>query len=140
VSQEPATQHLEEKVRRFIEEFVDGDFESAVTIYAPDAVQDMSTTGLGTFAGHHAIREFFEVWRGPYENLELELKEFHDLGNGVSLSVLAQRARLPGSSVFFSVRGGWVGVWRGGLIERNTVYQDLDQARADAERLAEERR
>jgi ketosteroid isomerase-like protein len=139
VSQEPATPHLEEKVRRFIEKFVDGDFESAVTIYAPEAVQDMSTTGLGTFAGHDAIREFFEVWRGPYENLELELEEFHDLGKGVSLSVLAQRGQLPGSSVFLSVRGGWVGVWRDGLIERNTVYEDLDQARADAERLARER-
>jgi hypothetical protein len=37
------------------------------------------------------------------------------------------------------VRGGWVAVWRDGLIERNTVYEDLDQARADAERLAVER-
>jgi hypothetical protein len=32
-----------------------------------------------------------------------------------------------------------VGVWVDGLIERTTNYTDIDEARADAERLAEER-
>jgi hypothetical protein len=86
-----------------------------------------------------AIREFLEPWREPYEDFELELEEFHDQGNGVAPSVLVQRGRLPGSGSFVSVRGGHVGIWRDRLIERNTVYLDIDEARAAAERLAEER-
>jgi hypothetical protein len=33
-----------------------------------------------------------------------------------------------------------VAVWHDGLIERNTVFLDIDEARAAADRLAEERR
>jgi hypothetical protein len=33
-----------------------------------------------------------------------------------------------------------VWTWREGLVERATPYNDIDQARADAERLARERR
>jgi hypothetical protein len=32
-----------------------------------------------------------------------------------------------------------VSIWTAGLIERNTNYGDIDEARAAAERLAEER-
>jgi hypothetical protein len=101
---------------------------------------DTSAAGaLEVFEGREAIRKFLEVWRGPYQDFELELEEFHDQGSGVTLSVLVQPGRLPGSSSFVSVRGGHVGVWCDGLIERNTVYLDIDEARAAAERLAEER-
>jgi hypothetical protein len=101
---------------------------------------DTSAAGaLEVFEGREAIREFLEVWRGPYQDYELELEDFHDQGNGVTLSVILQRGRLPGSSSFVSVRAGHVGVWRDGLLERNTVYLDIDEAREAAERLAQER-
>jgi hypothetical protein len=37
------------------------------------------------------------------------------------------------------VRSIIAGAWRYGLVERFTWYTDIDQARADGERLAEER-
>jgi hypothetical protein len=136
------TPDFEQKLRWFIEQFERGDFEAAVAIYSPEGVQDMSALGVGTFEGREAIREFLEDWREPYQDIELALEEVRDLGNDVTLTVLVQHARLPGSSVFLSVGGGgggWVAVWRDGLIERNTVYPESDEARAAAERLAEER-
>ena len=60
----------------------------------------------------------------------------------MTLTVIVQGARLPDSRVFLSVGGngsGWVAVWRDGLIESNKLYRDFDEARAVAERLAEER-
>ena len=36
-------------------------------------------------------------------------------------------------------RNGWVTTWDGGKIVRTTMYTDLDEGRAAAERLAHER-
>jgi len=133
------TPDLEEAIRRSLQALSRRDYDSAVAPFSLDGVMDTSAAALEVFEGREAICEFFEAWRGPYEDFELELEEFHDQGNGVTLSVIVQRGRLPGSSSFVSVRGGHVGIWRDGLLERNTVYQDIDEARAAAERLAEER-
>jgi ketosteroid isomerase-like protein len=126
-------------IRRSLQALSRRDYDGAVAPFSVDAVMDTSARALEVFEGREAIREFLEAWRGPYEDLELELEEFHDLGNGVTLSVLVQRGQLPGSSSFVSVRSGHVGVWRDGLIERNAVYEDIDEARTAAERLAESR-
>jgi hypothetical protein len=115
------------------------DFEVAVAIYAPDGVWDMSAVGMGVFEGRYAIREFLKDWREPYEELELALEELHDLGNEVTVALVAQRGRLRGSTLPVSIGGGYVGVWRNTLVKRNTYYLDPDQARAAAERLAQER-
>jgi hypothetical protein len=68
-----------------------------------------------------------------------KIEEFRELGNGVTFCVIAQRGWLPDSTSPISVSGGYVGLWRAGLIERVTVYPDIDDARAAAERLAQER-
>ena len=49
------------------------------------------------------------------------------------------KGRPVGSSSEVRQRTAGVTVWAGGLIERVTFYLDIDQARAAAERLAEER-
>ena len=51
----------------------------------------------------------------------------------------AQRGRLPGSTGWVQTRIADVVTWAGGLIERQTAYTDVDEARAAAERLAQER-
>src|SRR3954447_13144378 len=50
----------------------------------------------------------------------------------------SKRRGLLASPVTFQQREGWVYVWVGGLIARLTA-SDIDEARAAAERLAEER-
>jgi ketosteroid isomerase-like protein len=137
--EESTTPDLVEALRRSVQALSRRDYDGPVAPFSVHAVLDTSAVDMEMFEGRAAIRKFLEVWRGPYEDFELELEEFHDQGNGVTLSVVVQRGRLPGSSAFVSVRGGHVGVWRNGLIERNTVYTDIDEARAAAERLAEER-
>jgi ketosteroid isomerase-like protein len=135
-----ATSDLLEAIHRSLQALSRRDYDGAIALFSVHAVMDTSAAeALEVLEGREAIREFFEVWRGPYQDFELELEEFHDHGNGVTLSVLVQRGRLAGNSAFVSVRGGHVGLWRDGLIDRNTVYLDVDEARAAAERLAKER-
>jgi hypothetical protein len=67
------------------------------------------------------------------------LEEFRDLGDGVTFGVLFQRGRPAGSSGFVELRAAMVATWTDRLIERVTVYANPDEARAAAERLAEER-
>jgi hypothetical protein len=57
---------------------------------------------------------------------------------GVVLAVVLQEGRPVGIAGHVQQREGWVYVWVGGLIARFTVY-DIDEARAAAERLAQER-
>ena len=95
--------------------------------------------GLGTFEGKAAIRRFWQDWFASFEELSIAGEEARDLGNGVVFSVAMQKARLVRSSDEVRQRNAVVALWVDGLIERITLYTDVDQARADAERLAEER-
>jgi ketosteroid isomerase-like protein len=116
------------------------DFDTVLRWYAPDAVWDMNPLGgLGIFEGHGAIRGFWQDWFASYEELEIEPEEILDLGNGVILTVVIQKARPVGSGGQVRLRYAVVGLWVEGLIERLTNYSDIDEARASAERLAESR-
>jgi hypothetical protein len=86
-----------------------------------------------------AIRGFWQDWFASYEEHWFGQEEVLDLGNGVVFSVVIQKARLVGSSGEVRLRSGVVGEWAHGLIVRVTLYPDIDEARAAAERLAESR-
>jgi ketosteroid isomerase-like protein len=140
MTEESTTPDLEESSRRLREALSRGDLDAAVAIYAPDAAWDVSLLGLeGVFEGREAIRGAWEDLRAPYEDLEFVMEEFRDLGRGVTLVVVLARGRLRGSTGFVESRTAFVATWANGLIERTTQYTDIDQARAAAERLAEER-
>ena len=85
------------------------------------------------------IRRFFEDWVSAYEEFRQEPEEVVDLGNEVIFAVLRQNARPVGSSGRVQLRYAAVLAWAGGTIERITNYPDIDEARAAAERLSEER-
>jgi ketosteroid isomerase-like protein len=125
--------------RQSNEAFTRRDFDGGLAMFRPDAVWDASPIGAGVVEGREAIRRDFEVWVGAYEEWEQTIEELRDLGNGVGLAVYLQRGRPVGSSEFVELRYAVVGTWRGGLVERVIVYADIDQARAAAERLAQER-
>jgi len=119
--------------------FSQGDFDAQMGVYAPDAVLDMSARGLGVFEGLTAIRGFWEDYYTSFEDLRFELEEARDLGNGVIFAVVRQDARPAGSDARVRAREAWVSVWDGGVFMNGSSYTDIDQARAAAERLAEER-
>jgi ketosteroid isomerase-like protein len=139
--EEPTTPDLVELGQRFREALNRGNLDAAVALYATDAVWDVSLLGLeGVFEGHEAIRGALEDLIAPYDDLEFVAEERRDLGSGVTVVVLLARGRLKGSTHFVESRMAAVFTWANGLIERNTSYLDIDEARVAAERLAKERR
>jgi hypothetical protein len=74
-----------------------------------------------------------------FEDFGREIADVLDFGNGVGLSVVDHNGRPHGSSYEAEMRLAIVGVWAEGLIARIIGYRDIDDARAAAERLAQER-
>jgi ketosteroid isomerase-like protein len=139
MAEESTAPDLVELVRRSVEAADKRDLDAHMDFYAPDAVWDASPMGIGTFEGQAAMRGFWEDWLSSYEGWELQTVEVQDLGTGVTFAVLDQRGRLVGSSGEIELRYAAVTEWEDGKIARITNYTDIDKARADAERLAQER-
>jgi ketosteroid isomerase-like protein len=137
MSQESTTPDLVELQRRVYEAVNRRDFDTATSIYAPDAVWDIRE--LGVFEGRVAIRGFLEDWFAAYEDYHIEAEEILDLGNGVTFAVIVHNARLVGGRGDVRVRQAQIGVWAGGTVVRVTNGTNVEKARAAAERLAESR-
>lgn len=140
MSEESTTPDLVERVRLFNDAVTRRDFDAAMSFWGSDPVWDTSPVGLGLYEGPAAIRGFIEDWIADYQEWVIEEEELLDLGNGVSFAVYVQRGRPAGSSGEVRARYAAVGVWVAGLLVRTTNYADIDEARAAAERLVEERR
>ena len=108
---------------------------------SPEVVLDTAGYGMGTFNGLEAAAGFLSEWTSSFEDLTIEPDEILDFGNGVLLTVYHQQGRPIGATNYVRVRSASVGAWVDGLIVRVTIYPetDIDEARAAAERLAEER-
>jgi ketosteroid isomerase-like protein len=139
MSEESTTPDLVELTSRQLEAANRGDLDAFMSVFAPDAVYDASRDGLGVYDGLLAIRGLIGGWWDAFEDFRLTPEEFRDLGNGVALAVLRHDGRPVGSTGQVSTRQAYVFVLVAGLIARMTVYADIDEARAAAERLAEER-
>jgi ketosteroid isomerase-like protein len=137
MSEESTTPHLVERMRTQREAANRRDIDAVMTSFAVDAVLEGRALG-DNYRGQAAIRAFLESWFGLYEELEFKFEEVHDLGNDVVFAVVRQEARPAGVAGQVRQREGWVYVGAGGLIARLTI-SDIDEARAAAERLAEER-
>jgi ketosteroid isomerase-like protein len=138
VPEEPTTPDLSLLVQR-VSGVKATELEDLMSFFAPDSVWDMSRGGLGVIEGREAIRDFFEEWRAAYEDYEQEAEEIQDLGNGVAFAVYVQRGRPVDSTGWVEFRDARVLLWTDELIERVTTFLDVDEARASAERLAQER-
>jgi uncharacterized protein (TIGR02246 family) len=138
MSEESTTPDLVELVRGWFEAGNRRDLDAVTSSFAPDAILDGRVVG-DHFEGRAAIRSFLEEWFGTYEELEFGLEDVRDLGKEVVFAVVIQNGRPVSSAGHLRQREGWVLVWARGLIERFTSYGDIDEARAAAERLAEER-
>jgi ketosteroid isomerase-like protein len=138
--EESTTPDLVEVTRRMMDALNRRDLAAYMAFYATDAVFDLSDVGIGTFEGVEAIRGFFDDWHGNWEDYLVEVDEVLDLGRGVVFAAYREGGRLVGSEGRVEQRRGRVAVWVQGRLERVTNYLDIDEARAAAERLAEERR
>jgi len=139
MSDDSTTPDLVELVRRQFEAVNRRDMDAVMSLCPPDGVYDTSPGGLGVYQGPVAIRGFLEEWWGAFEELRFELEEVLDLGNGVTFSVVREDARPVGSTGYVRRREAYVIEWIEGMVARLTVHDDIDEARAAAERLAESR-
>jgi ketosteroid isomerase-like protein len=126
-----------ELVRKQAEDANRRDLDAVINVFAEDATLD--GRGAGNFSeGRAAIRRFIEGWFDAYEELHFEFEDVSHLGNGVVFAVCIQDGRLVGAAGHIRQREDWVYIWVRGLIARLTTY-DVDEGRAAAERLAQER-
>jgi ketosteroid isomerase-like protein len=139
MSEESTTPDLVGATRRAYESFSRRDLDAVMRDYAHDSVLDASPVGLGSYEGQAAIRGLFEGWISTYEEFEFEPEQILDLGHGVVFAVARQNARPVGSTGYVQMHQGNVFVWEEGSLVHVTHYNDPDEARADAELLAEER-
>jgi ketosteroid isomerase-like protein len=138
MSEESTTPDLVALVRRYAEAVSRRDFDAVEAYYAPDVV--LRGSQIGTFEGRAAARGVLEEIAAPDEEFRAKAEEVLDLGFGVTFAVVIATGRLGASSADVQFRFASVAIWKEGLVERQTNYTDIDEARSTAERLAEERR
>src|ERR1700747_2285825 len=131
------TPDLVELTRAFSEA---SDIDTTMSFYGEDSVYDMSRMGMGVLRGPAAIRGFLQDWDNQYEEYEDEVLDIVRCGNDVVFLAVRQNARPLGTPQHVRLRDvyGYVLLWTGRTIARITPYTDADEARADAEHLAEE--
>jgi ketosteroid isomerase-like protein len=140
MSEESTTPDLVERTRRALEAGAFRDLGEGLRYFGPDAVWEVPQLG-SRFEGAAAIRAFLEDWFNSFEEFELELEDILDLGNGVVFVVARSVGVLHGSAGRTPLREvfAYVTVWENDAITHVTVYGDIGEARATAERLAESR-
>jgi ketosteroid isomerase-like protein len=140
MSEESTTPDLVERTRAIFEAMDrDWDIDALEANWAPDIVWDMSVSVLGTLHGRAAVREFLESWRATWEEHHHHIEEIRDYGYGVVFIALLEDGRPVGSEGRVQAQNVMVREWVDGKTVRITSYTDIDEARAAAERLAEER-
>jgi hypothetical protein len=107
--------------------------------FAPNARWEIGGLGI-VFEGAGAIRSFVEEWIGAYEEFAVEIEEVRQLGSDVTFAVYVQHGRPLGASGEVRSHVAQIAKWDDALIVEIVGYNDIDEARAAAERLAEERR
>jgi ketosteroid isomerase-like protein len=137
MTEESTTPDLRELTLQMAEAASCGDVDAYMSHFAHDAVWQ---TRVGTrLEGTTAIRGYYEEFTGSVEGYRVEFLEFVDLGGGVTLWVARQGGRPGGSASELLEHVAFATVFVDGLVESMTTYSDTDEARAAAERLAEER-
>jgi ketosteroid isomerase-like protein len=140
MSDDRGTSELVELTRRSLEYAKVRDWDGVLSFYGPDTDWDMSPAGLRKYDGPAALRQFFVEWTGSYKEWDIELEEVHDLGGGMVLAVVLTRGRSGRRAAWAELRFAMITRWTGGLVARITSYTDIDEARAAAARIVEERR
>ena len=138
MSEESTTPDLVEVVTGLFEAADRGDWDAVISHYAPDAIWE-TDNGITDAVGASGMRGFFEEWFGMYEDFAIAAETVVDLGNGVVFSVYRQSGRPPGSTGVVTLRAALIYEWVDGMIARLIAPRDIDEGRAAAERLAQER-
>ena len=135
--QEPEPTDLIKRTHRVYAALNGRDFDAVVGMFGSPAVWDVSRWGLGAKTGPEAIRHFLHDWFGSLDEYRVEVEEIHALGEGVVWAVVVQTARRGGSRGLLQMRSAPVFLWAQGRISQVTLYRDIEEAQAEAQRLAQ---
>jgi hypothetical protein len=136
VPDEPTTHDLEQRVRTLLDLGHRAEWDAAITFFASDAVWTAVGFGFVDAEGATAIRDFWIEWYAPYEDVRIETLGVVDLGHGVVLATIRQSGRVAGARSRVAEEISLVYEWSEALVQRVTVYLEIGEARAAAERLA----
>jgi ketosteroid isomerase-like protein len=117
----------------------DWDFDALAGFFAADAVWDLSESHLGIYEGVAAIGDFLVGYWETWEDHHHVIEEILDHGHGVLYVAIREDGCPRGSDARVQARHLQVFEWEQGKIVRITGYPAIDEARAAAERLAQER-
>jgi hypothetical protein len=137
--EEPTTPDLVELTRSVYAHLNSRDLDAIVGLMGPTSVWDASRWDLGIHTGPDAIRRFFEDWFGGLAEYGVRIEEIQDLGNGV-VYVVQMAHRAATERAYLELGAACVYQWmeHTHTLARMTLYSDDDEARAAAQRLAEE--
>jgi ketosteroid isomerase-like protein len=138
MSEDSATPSPVELVRSLFVAAQRRDFDAITGVLRHDAVFESVALGL-RLEGDAAIRGFLEEWIGAYDEFDFEINELVELAPGIVFAASRSEARLPGSAAVIRQTTASVFVFVHALIGRAMGYLDVDEGRAAAERLGEER-
>jgi ketosteroid isomerase-like protein len=133
--EESSTPDPVDMIRCVFETFSRGDLEASISFFSPEAIWE----GLDVAVGRARIRALWEDYARSAGDLQIDLKEVVDYGHGVLLALTSQTGHPQGSSYVVRAQEAYVYQCSVGLIDHVTAYPDIDEGRAAAERLAEER-
>ncbi len=119
-----------EIVKEFSQRFAEGVRGVYGEYFDPDIVWDTSASGLpvaSIYHGHEGVRRFFRDWLAPWENYEIEYREYLDAGDAV-VTVFWQAGTGRGSRI--RSERDFFGVWD--LKELKVVRFRLFESREQA--------
>jgi ketosteroid isomerase-like protein len=105
-------------------------------LHVPDYVWSMSGfpgwPGRMEYVGADDFMEFFDEWKQPYEEWDMELEEAVDAGGEHVVCVCRQRGRLRGAASWVDLQFGLLMTFEDGLIARIEVHAPPEAAFAAA--------
>ena len=127
-----------EIVRRMVEAYVSGDFETALAAYDPEVEFDVSIRPEGeVYRGPEGVAEAMRTWTGKWDDFRVEVEEIIDAGGDRVLLVDRQTGRGKGSGAPLDQQTFSVFTIRGGKIVRVVWLPTREQAFREAAGLRE---
>ena len=121
--------------RRVFDALAGHDFDAALELFQPDAVWESQVLET-RFEGLPAIRNFMERWFKAYAAFDTQAEDVRHVGDGIVLCVFTNESRPASGNTEPRLRFALVVAWADGLVRRIVGYEDVDQASADASRIA----
>jgi ketosteroid isomerase-like protein len=117
-------------VRRYIDEFNRGDFDSLVADADPAVALSEwpDAPGARTYHGPDGVRRAFENWFDTWEWMQIEIEDIAEVGGDRVLFTLRQRARGRGSGIEVEIRSFNVYTFRDGNVTRIQLFTEREPA------------